>query len=83
MLGIIEVLDGVERETAAGTSGVDRQMLRGKKLANSIFNHAAKHGGHRLDDARAMSQTIGWEPKVALRDGLKETIAYFRQILAA
>jgi len=24
---------------------------------------------------------LGWEPKVALEDGLKETIAYFRRTL--
>jgi len=27
--------------------------------------------------------TMGWEPKVALEDGLKETIAYFRKLLQA
>jgi UDP-glucuronate decarboxylase len=25
---------------------------------------------------------LGWEPKVNLEDGLKETIAYFRKVLA-
>ncbi len=34
------------------------------------------------DIALAKSQ-LGWQPKVALEDGLKETIAYFRQLLAA
>jgi UDP-glucuronate decarboxylase len=30
----------------------------------------------------ARSKLGGWEPKVALNDGLKETIAYFRKALA-
>ena len=32
------------------------------------------------DIARAKS-LLGWEPKVSLTDGLKETIGYFRQLL--
>jgi UDP-glucuronate decarboxylase len=31
----------------------------------------------------AKSKLGGWEPKVNLNDGLKETIAYFRKVLAA
>jgi len=34
------------------------------------------------DIGRAKAQ-LGWEPKVALRDGLTKTIAYFDQLLAA
>jgi UDP-glucuronate decarboxylase len=30
----------------------------------------------------ARSKLGGWEPKVQLKDGLKETIAYFRKALA-
>jgi UDP-glucuronate decarboxylase len=30
----------------------------------------------------AKSKLGGWEPKVNLHDGLKETIAYFRKVLA-
>jgi UDP-glucuronate decarboxylase len=30
----------------------------------------------------ARSKLGGWEPKVSLEDGLKETIAYFRKALA-
>ena len=37
----------------------------------------------RQPDISLARKMIGWEPKVALRDGLKETIAYFRAILAA
>ena len=31
----------------------------------------------------AKAKLGGWEPKVALHDGLKETIAYFRRVLSA
>ena len=36
----------------------------------------------RQPDISLAKQVLGWEPKVPLRDGLKETIAYFRQLAA-
>ena len=37
----------------------------------------------RKPDIALAKAQLGWQPKVALEDGLKETIAYFRQLLAA
>ena len=37
----------------------------------------------RQPDIGLAKATIAWEPKVALEDGLKETIAYFRKLLSA
>ena len=37
----------------------------------------------RCPDIGLARSTIQWEPKVALEDGLKETIAYFRKVLEA
>ena len=37
----------------------------------------------RQPDIALAKAQLGWQPKVALEDGLKETIAYFRQLLAA
>jgi UDP-glucuronate decarboxylase len=37
----------------------------------------------RQPDITLAKKTLGWEPKVALADGLVETIAYFRKLLAA
>jgi UDP-glucuronate decarboxylase len=37
----------------------------------------------RQPDIRLAKDKLGWEPRVALEDGLKETIAYFRRTLAA
>ncbi|HZL94570.1 MAG TPA: UDP-glucuronic acid decarboxylase family protein [Vicinamibacterales bacterium] len=36
----------------------------------------------RKPDIRLAKEKLGWVPKVALEDGLKETIAYFRKTLA-
>jgi len=37
----------------------------------------------RQPDISLAQDKLGWAPKVALEDGLKETIAYFRETLAA
>jgi UDP-glucuronate decarboxylase len=36
----------------------------------------------RRPDISLVRETIGWEPTVALRDGLQHTIAYFDTVLA-
>jgi UDP-glucuronate decarboxylase len=36
----------------------------------------------RQPDISKARKALGWQPKVALQDGLKETIAYFRKLLA-
>ena len=35
----------------------------------------------RQPDISLARDKLGWQPKVALEDGLKETIGYFRQLL--
>lgn len=35
----------------------------------------------RCPDITRARETLGWEPKVPLEDGLKETIAYFRNVI--
>jgi nucleoside-diphosphate-sugar epimerase len=37
----------------------------------------------RQPDITRARNTLGWQPKVKLEDGLKETIAYFRKVVAA
>ncbi len=37
----------------------------------------------RQPDITKAKQVLGWEPAVTLEDGLKETIAYFRKLLAS
>jgi UDP-glucuronate decarboxylase len=36
----------------------------------------------RQPDIRLAREHLGWEPKVALREGLRPTIAYFEQLLS-
>jgi UDP-glucuronate decarboxylase len=36
----------------------------------------------RQPDIALAKAKLGWEPKVGLEDGLKETIAYFKALLA-
>jgi UDP-glucuronate decarboxylase len=36
----------------------------------------------RQPDIELARSALDWEPKVGLEDGLRETIAYFRQLLA-
>jgi nucleoside-diphosphate-sugar epimerase len=35
----------------------------------------------RKPDITKAKNVLGWEPKVQLEDGLKETIAYFKKLL--
>jgi UDP-glucuronate decarboxylase len=37
----------------------------------------------RKPDIALAKSNLGWEPKVGLEDGLKETIAYFKELLSA
>jgi UDP-glucuronate decarboxylase len=37
----------------------------------------------RQPDIALAKDKLGWAPRIALEDGLKETIAYFRNTLAA
>jgi UDP-glucuronate decarboxylase len=37
----------------------------------------------RKPDIALAREKLGWEPKISLEDGLKETVAYFRKLLAS
>jgi UDP-glucuronate decarboxylase len=37
----------------------------------------------RQPDIRRARETLGWQPEVQLRDGLKRTIEYFDRLIAA
>ncbi|MDA8383148.1 MAG: SDR family oxidoreductase [Betaproteobacteria bacterium] len=57
--------------------------LTGSKSALSFQPLPQDDPRQRQPDIALAREALAWEPKVGLRDGLKETIAYFRRLLAA
>jgi len=56
--------------------------LSGSKSKLVFQSLPADDPKQRQPDIALAKAKLGWQPKVALDDGLKETIAYFRQLLA-
>ena len=53
-----------------------------KSKSKLLFqNLPADDPKQRKPDIGLAKQVLGWEPKIALEDGLKETISYFKKIL--
>ena len=49
-----------------------------------VFTAAAeRRPRQRQPDIALAQRELGWQPTVALRDGLVKTIAYFRDLVAA
>jgi len=60
-------------ETVLGLTGSKSKLVR--------FPLPADDPQQRQPDITQARQILGWEPKVQLEDGLKETIVYFRKVL--
>jgi UDP-glucuronate decarboxylase len=60
------------------------QVLRLTGSRSSLVNKPlpADDPRQRKPDISLAASKLGWAPKVALEDGLKETIAYFKKLLA-
>lgn len=56
--------------------------LVGSKSKLTFHPLPADDPKQRQPDIALAKSTLGWEPKVCLEDGLKETVAYFRHLLA-
>ncbi len=56
--------------------------LTGAKSAIEFRPLPADDPLQRCPDITRAKETLGWEPTVRLADGLEETIAYFRHMLA-
>jgi UDP-glucuronate decarboxylase len=55
--------------------------LTGSKSKLIFQSLPADDPRQRKPDITLAQSTLGWEPKVSLEDGLKETIAYFMKLL--
>jgi UDP-glucuronate decarboxylase len=55
--------------------------LTGSKSKLVFLPAPADDPRQRKPDISLARARLNWEPKVALRDGLKETIGYFRNLL--
>ncbi|MDZ4254072.1 MAG: GDP-mannose 4,6-dehydratase [Sulfuritalea sp.] len=74
-----------------GSHHCDRLVERGDDVlgVNDFFTGSKRNVAHLLDHPYSelmrrdvTFQALRWSPRFALEDGLKETIAYFRRILA-
>ncbi len=57
----------------------DHQLKAKTPSSSANYNCYPKQ---RQPDIALAKAKLGWEPKVNLEDGLKETIAYFKALLA-
>ena len=55
--------------------------LAGGKSKLSFHPMPTDDPKQRQPDITLAKENLGWAPKVALEDGLKETVAYFRKTL--
>ena len=56
--------------------------LTGSKSRIAFLPLPSDDPRQRKPDIRLARESLGWEPTVRLEDGLKETVAYFRHLLA-
>jgi UDP-glucuronate decarboxylase len=64
--------------------GLAEQVIRMTGSSSKIVNKPLPQDDpvQRRPDITKARQTLGWEPKVPLTEGLEKTIAYFRDVLA-
>ena len=89
MIRLMKTPDEVTGPINAGNPGEFTMLELAElilKLTNSksklLFqNLPADDPKQRKPDITLAKQVLGWEPKITLEDGLKETISYFKKIL--
>jgi len=75
--GPVNIGTGVETDVNA----LARLLLEATGSRSEVRHGPAKAGEQRRSvvDARRASERLGWRPEVALRDGLRQTVAFFRE----
>jgi UDP-glucose 4-epimerase len=75
--GPVNIGTGVETDVNA----LARLLLEATGSRSEVGNGPAKSGEQRRSvvDARRANERLGWRPEVALRDGLRQTVAFFRE----
>ena len=63
--------------------GAIRELMGGSLPEPRILNTATGEIREQRLDTSKVRRLIGWSPRVALRDGLRDTIAWYRAYLAA
>src|SRR5439155_24030691 len=74
--GPVNVGTGVETDV----NTLARLLLEARGSDSEIRHGPTKPGEQRRSvvDARRAGERLGWRPEVALRDGLRQTVAFFR-----
>jgi len=75
--GPFNIGTGVETDVNA----LARLLLEATGSRSEVGHGPAKSGEQRRSvvDARRANERLGWRPEVALRDGLRQTVAFFRE----
>ncbi|HSV04973.1 MAG TPA: NAD-dependent epimerase/dehydratase family protein [Candidatus Binatus sp.] len=75
--GPVNIGTGVETDVNA----LARLLLEATGSRSEVGHGPAKSGEQRRSvvDARRANERLGWRPEVALRDGLRQTVAFFRE----
>lgn len=63
--------------------GAVRELMGGKLPEPRILNTAVGEIREQRLDSSKVKRIIGWSPRVGLRDGLRETVAWYRAYLGA
>ena len=91
LIALMETSPGVSGPINLGNpaelqiGGLAEQVIRMTGSSSKIVNKPLPQDDpvQRRPDITRARQTLGWEPKVPLDEGLERTIAYFRDTLAA
>ena len=59
-------------------------ILRKCRIVNRIFEHLPKSEddpSQRRPNITTARKELGWQPRITIKDGLEETVSYFKRVL--